>query len=62
MTFIWPELEGDRKHLDKPIGSKLCGMKRNKRRPAKVSVSQAEVDSYPDWENYEKYLRKHLRI
>ena len=61
MTFIWPELDGPRKYLERPVGSKLCGMQRNRRRPAKVSVSQEGIDAYPAWENYLKYMLKQLR-
>ena len=62
MIFIWPELDGSRKYLEKPIGSKLCGMKRGKLRPACVVVSQSEIESYHDWDNYRDYLEKSLRL
>ena len=61
MIFIWPELDGSRKYLEKPIGSKLCGIKRDKRRPAYVMVSQSEIRSYHSWEWYRDILQGALR-
>ena len=61
MIFIWPELDGELKHLEKPFGSKLCGIKRNGRRPAYVMVDQLEIDSYHSWEWYRGLIQNALR-
>lgn len=59
MKFHWPELAITE---SKPIGSKLVGYAKHKRRPHSVWVSQSEIDSYEFWPRYKEILSKSLRM
>ena len=59
MRFYWPELDYSE---TKPIGSKLVGYSKNRRRPQYVVISQFEIDSYDKWEMYEPILKRALRL